>query len=170
MIRSLIKNKGFFYPSDAFCGSESNMIMVDPEGSLYTCWDFVAMDQMRVGRINVEKGKFAFNFELLKWNTRTVDRMPECAKCPYVFACRGGCAAGAYREKGDFTSYYCGEHKDIFREATKEVCQELYNETGERELTRSLKERITIYTPRERKDLLISRDPKRLTELLKKLK
>ncbi|MBR5338071.1 MAG: radical SAM protein [Lachnospiraceae bacterium] len=168
MIRSLIKNKEYFYPSDAFCGSESNMIMVDPEGSLYSCWDFVAMDQMRVGRINVEKGKFAFNFELLKWNTRTVDRMPECAKCPYVFACRGGCAAGAYREKGDFTSYYCGEHKDIFREATKEVCQELYNETGERELTRSLKERITIYTPRERKDLLISRDPKRLTELLNK--
>jgi len=169
-IRNLIKSRKYFNPSDSFCGAESGMLLADPEGFLYTCWDFVAMDHMRVGRINTGKGKFAFNFELLKWHTRTVDRMPECAGCPYVFACRGGCASMAFENTGDLTAYYCGENREIFREAAKEACQEVYNKTGERELTRSLKDKTASYTIEERKDLRLSRDPGRLMELLKKQK
>lgn len=141
-IRNLIDKQEYFKPSDSHCGAEQMMYLVDPEGAIYTCWDFVAMEDMRVGRVDMEKGKFAYNFSLLKWNNRNVLKMPECMKCPYVFVCGGGCAAYSYRETGDFFEPYCGEIKEMFRDSAIEVCREIFYNKKERELTKSLKDLV----------------------------
>jgi uncharacterized protein len=167
-IQELIDKKEYYNAAPYHCGAESNMYLVDPEGNIFTCWDFVAMEEMTVGRINMEKRKFAFKFDLLKWNYRTVDNIPECVGCPYLFACGGGCAARAYKEKGDAWTFYCGQIKEIFNETALEVCGRAFEKTGERELSKSLKEMLSVYTPEERKDLITSRDANRLVELIKK--
>ena len=144
-IRDLIKTQTYFSPSDSHCGAEKMMYLIDPEGAIYTCWDCVARENMRVGRVDTEKGKFAFNFSLLQWNFRNVLNMPKCMKCPYVFVCGGGCAAWAYKETGNISEPYCGEVEEIFRDSAVEVCREMFAESRERELTKSLKDQITKY-------------------------
>ena len=48
------------------------------------------------------------------------------------------------------------------------LCDEHFRKTGERELTKSLKEALSKYTPEERYTLQTTRDPKLILELLKK--
>ena len=141
-IRHLIEKPESFSPSDSHCGAEKMMYLIDPEGWIYTCWDFVAREDQRVGRVDLEKEKFAFNFSLLKWNYRNVLNMPKCMKCPYVFACGGGCAASSYRETGNIADPYCGEIREIFRDAAGMICRAEFAGRGERELTAGLKDRI----------------------------
>lgn len=167
-ISRLLKKESYLKPMDSYCGAENMMYLVDNDGAVYTCWDFAAMDKMRVGRIDMEKEKFAFKFELLKWNFRNVTQMPECKKCPYLFACRGGCASKAYNKTGDLSNPYCGETKEIFCETVSMLCDEQFQKTGERELTKSLKEALSQYTPEDRDTLQTTRDPKLIVELLKK--
>lgn len=167
-INRLLEKKRYLTPMDSYCGAENMMYLVDRDGAVFTCWDFAAMDEMRVGRIDTEKEKFAFTFDLLKWTFRNVAQMPGCMKCPYVFICRGGCASRAYAETGDPTKPYCGEIKDIFCDTVSVLCKERFSKTGERELTKSLKEALSIYTPAERDALLTSRDAKLILQLLKK--
>lgn len=139
-IRKLIDKQEYFRPVDSHCGAEKMMYLIDPEGSIYTCWDFAAVENMRVGRVDMENDKFAYNFTLLQWNLRNVLKMPECMKCPYVFVCKGGCAACAYRETGNISKPYCGEIKEIFYESATEICREMFYRKQERELTKSLKD------------------------------
>lgn len=167
-IKKLLEKQDYLTPVDSYCGAEKMMYLVDREGAVYTCWDFAAMDEMRVGRLDMEKEKFAFTFELLKWNFRNVAQMPDCMKCPYVFACRGGCAARAYSETGDFTKPFCGDIKEVFCDSVSMLCGELFHKTGERELTKSLKEAVSKYTSEEKNALLMSRDAKLIIQLLEK--
>ena len=167
-IQTIIDNKDYFKPRLAHCGAENNQYMVDPEGNIYSCWDFVAMEEMKVGSIDIDKRKYAFNFNLLKWNHRTVDHLPECRSCPYLFVCGGGCAAKVYKEKGDPWTSDCDETKEIFYDTVIEVCGRAFEKTGKGELGKSIKDMLSVYTPEERKDLLTSRDAARLAELLKK--
>ncbi len=145
-IRNLIEKQEYLRPADSHCGAEKMMYLVDPEGAVYTCLDFVAMENMRVGRVDMDRGKFAFNFALLQWSFRNVLKMPECMKCPYVFVCGGGCAACAYRETGSISDLYCGEIKEIFRDAATEVCREMFYRKKEKELTKSLKDMVVKYS------------------------
>ena len=148
-IRNLIDKQEYFKPSDCHCGAEKMMYLIDPEGAIYTCWDFVATEDMRVGRVDMEKEKFVFNFSLLQWNFRNVLKMPKCMKCPYVFICAGGCAACAYKETGNVSDPYCGEIEELFRDSATEVCREMYYDKKERELTKSLKELLLKYPRKE---------------------
>ncbi len=167
-VNKLLEKQSYLPAVDSYCGAENMMYLVDREGAVYTCWDFAAMDEMRVGRLDTDREKFAFTFDLLKWTFRNVAQMPECMKCPYVFVCRGGCAAQAYREKGDLTKPYCGDAKEIFCNVISVLCEEHFSKTGEREMTKSLKEALLAYTPEERAVLLTSRDYKLVLQLLKK--
>lgn len=155
-MRSLIKDKEYYKTTDTACGAETNSLKIDPEGYIYTCTKLVAREDMRVGRVDVEKGKFAYTFDLLKWNNRSVMNLPECMECPYVFICRGGCAYEAYLEKGDISKHCCGQNKEIINDSAIEVCSEIFKKTGERELTKSLKELINSLAPEEKKKLFFA--------------
>lgn len=162
----LMEKKEYLMPVDSYCGAEKMMYLIDREGAVYTCWDFAAIDKMRVGSIDMEKEKFAFNFELLKWTFRNTAQMPECMRCPYVFVCGGGCAAKAYMKTGDLRKPHCGGIREIFKDAAAVLCGEHFHQTGEREMTKSLKEAVSRYTPEERNALMTSRDPKLVLDLM----
>ena len=80
----------------------------------------------------------------------------------------GGCASKAYNKTGDLSNPYCGDTKEIFCETVSMLCDEQFQKTGERELTKSLKEALSQYTPEDRDTLQTTRDPKLIVELLKK--
>jgi len=65
--------------------------LVEADGSVYPC-DFYALDEFLLGNIanhsflELLSGSVAKNFV-----AKSLDPHPECAKCPYLSICRGGC-------------------------------------------------------------------------------
>ena len=121
------------YPkfAPAFCGAEQGMMVIAPDGLLYPCWDLVAMEEEAVGFTDVEAGRFFFNFGKAKWRTRTSDLLEKCRTCPYIFICRGGCAAAAKMENGSYYREACSEWKEIFAYVAPRVVGEQWEELQE---------------------------------------
>ena len=93
--------------------------------------------------------------------------MPKCRVCPYIFICSGGCAGAAYAETGDFTRENCGSERDAFDELASVIFGEAYEEKGETELTKSLKEPLDRLTAGERKTVLNSRSQREVFDIVK---
>ena len=106
-----------------YCGSENGMHVIGPDGLIYTCWNFVGMDEKATGF--VEDGRFFYNFETAKWKTRTVDKMTPCRDCPILMLCGGGCARhGA----DDLTIGMCEGNREIFAEAAPRLLEKVRRE------------------------------------------
>ncbi|MBR1761201.1 MAG: radical SAM protein [Schwartzia sp.] len=166
-LKSLFTKKTFPQFSPVYCGSESGMLVIDPFGRLYPCWDTVAMEETAVGATNVETGRFFMNFSKAKWRTRTTDLMAACQTCPYAFICRGGCASRAFAEHGSYFRESCGEAKEIFAFVASRVAGEAWERNHEDELSLSLAGPLSRLTDAERKTLMESRSQKELFEVIK---
>ena len=162
------KKEGYPQIRPAFCGAHSDMIVVDPDGTLYACWDMVSMEEHSVGFLDAESGKFMYNFNFPKWRTRTVDRMPDCRDCPVSMLCGGGCSVESDGTYGDRNRGFCGSMKEAVRDVLPLYCAEEYARTGESALTLSFYDLIRGLTAEERKELLTTTDSGWTWEIAKK--
>ncbi|HIT68923.1 MAG TPA: radical SAM protein [Candidatus Aphodomonas merdavium] len=137
-VKRALTKKAYPSLSPSHCGASSNMLVVDPEGTLYTCWDIVSQEKYAVGFTDVETGRFCFNFNLPKWRTRTVDRMTPCTQCPLLMVCGGGCAIESEAAFGDRFHGTCGSVREAFAFSAPRVCEKAFAQNGERELSLSL--------------------------------
>ena len=161
---------GKTYPQlrPAFCGAHSDMLVVDPDGTLYACWDMVSMEEHAIGFLDQDRGRFLYNFNLPKWRNRTVDNMADCRDCPVQMLCGGGCAVEAEGEHGDRNRGYCGSMKEAFRDVIPLCCEEQYRKTGEKSLSLSFYDLIQGLTEEERGLLLSGSDSEKAWEIAKK--
>jgi uncharacterized protein len=157
------------YPplSPAHCGAESNMLVVDPEGMLYTCWDVVAMEECAVGFTDVESGRFLFNFEYPKWRTRTVDALEDCVACPMLMNCGGGCAIESQNTYGDKKRGFCGSVREAYRRVAPTICEKSFEEHAKRELSLSLFDLFATLSEAQRQTLLTTTSPAEAHGILK---
>lgn len=73
--------------SASFCTSIcSNSFVIDPEGFLYPCWDFIGIKDKSIGNINEP---LAITEEYSKW--LLLDIPKECKLCKLLPLCKGGC-------------------------------------------------------------------------------
>jgi uncharacterized protein len=113
-MKNLFKKEGYPDFSPAYCGAEMGMLVVDPFGKVFSCWDVVGKDDQATGYIQPGMSRFLWNFNKAKWRTRTVDLIPACQSCPYAFICRGGCASRSSNAYDDYFREFCGEIREIF--------------------------------------------------------
>ena len=151
----------------SFCGAHSDMLVVDPDGVLYACWDMVSMEEQAVGFLDAESGRFMYNFNLPKWRTRTVDNMETCRDCPLMMVCGGGCAVESEGAHGDSFHGFCGSVKEAFAEVVPLLCGEQFAKTGEKELSLSFYDLFKSITEEERKTLMTSTDSDALWALIR---
>lgn len=154
--------------SPAFCGAESGMLCIDPDGRLYSCWDVVATEEGTVGITDVETGRFIFNFARAKWRTRTTDLMEPCRLCPYIFICRGGCAPMAKQAYGSYFREYCGEVKEIFGYAASRAAGKKWEETRVEELSLSLAGPLSRFTKAEREILMTTGSQREMFDIVRR--
>ena len=152
----------------AFCGANADMLVVDPDGDLYACWNLVSMEEHAVGFLDAEKGRFLYNFNLARWRNRTVDHLPDCRECPLNMLCGGGCAVEAEATHGDRNRGYCGSMKEAFRDVIPTACEAEYRRTGRESLSESFYDLFRNVTPEERKTLLTSSESGEVWEILKR--
>lgn len=166
-LRSLFRKEEMPDYSPAFCGAEQGMFVVDPFGSIYPCWNVVALDKAEVGFTDVETRKFMLNLAKAKWRTRTSDLMTACQSCPYVFICRGGCACHAFREHGSYFREHCGESRETFNFIAPRIAGEVWMKSRENELSLSLAEPLSRLSKAQREKLQTSSSSKEISEIAK---
>ena len=164
-VNRLMEKTGYPFSGPAFCAAEQGALVVGPEGQIHTCWDLVGMDGEAVGFTDPDSGMFLWNFNKAKWRLRTSDRMPECLRCPYVFHCRGGCAAEAKRITGSYFREFCGEYREIFAYTVSMAAGTKWEESGESELSVSLYGPLSRLTPAERAELMNTPSAGRTAEI-----
>lgn len=153
--------------SPAYCGSEQGMLVIDPFGILYTCWDFVGKEDKAVGFVDKSTKRFIFNFQSAKWRTRTVDNMEKCVECPYCFVCQGGCAGRAQFEHGNCFREHCGETKGFFNLVATKVANEHWKNHHESELSLSLSSPLSKLTEKERETIMTSKNQREIFNIAK---
>ena len=118
-----LDGKGLLNFKPIFCGAQDGMLILDPYGDLYTCWELVGMDRYKVGTY---LNQVEFNDERLsEWYDRNISNVPSCSKCKYAFFCGGGCAAHAYmKNDGDIKTSYCDEYPRVFHTVVPEIFEE----------------------------------------------
>ncbi len=165
-LTDLIKKENYPSSSTAFCGAEQGMVIIAPDGKIFSCWDLVAMDDQVVGFTDIDAGKFFFGFEKAKWRTRTSDLLEKCKTCPHIFICRGGCASMAFIENGDYFREGCTEHKEIFAYIAPRIAGKNFEENHEKELSISLYGPLSRLTEDERKTIMTSKSQKEIFNIL----
>lgn len=101
------------------CGS---YLVVEHNGDVYAC-DFFVEPAWRLGNIKEDDLSDMLNsarqgdFGRIK-----ADLPPECAACPWIDRCRGGCTKDRMRVAGDGGSnHFCGAYKIFFEHADSEL-------------------------------------------------
>lgn len=168
-MRGLFKKESFPRFSPVHCGAEGGMLVVDPFGVVYTCWDVVAQEENSVGYVEPSLGRFLWNFNKAKWRVRTTDSMEACRACPYAFICRGGCASRANYKYGSFFREYCGEIKEIVAFVASHMAGEEWEKNHNEELTLSLAGPLSRLTAAERETIMTTKSQKEMFEIAKEL-
>lgn len=109
-----------FKPS--YCSAVNGMLVFDPFGDIYPCWDVVGKEKHKIGSIST--GEAVFNQIYNMWSSRKTGNISKCSTCPYVLYCGGGCPAHAESVNGSINSPYCDTFKQVFDKVVPEKYEE----------------------------------------------
>lgn len=168
-LSKLFKKESFPQFSPVYCDAERGLVVVDPFGVAYSCFDAVANKADSVGYVDKEMGRFLWNFNRAKWRLRTTDNMEACVTCPYAFICRGGCASRANYAHGNFFREYCGEVKEIFAFVASRMAGKEWEKNHDEEMTLSLAGPLSRLTAAERETIMTTKSQKEMFEIAKEL-
>lgn len=123
-IRNMLENNTFAPLRSGYCGANMGMYTIDPFGDIYPCWDVLSDKSEIIGTVDAQNKNFIFNENNERWKGRTVDKLEECQKCPYMLFCGGGCAAQAKVFHNDMNKVFCDNFQMLFDEAARDVCED----------------------------------------------
>ena len=105
-----------------FCGAQGNMLVFDPYGDLYTCWEVVGRKEFCVGQFAPQ---LSINDEKISlWRNRNILTNKICSNCEYALLCGGGCVGKAALSSKTFDSVFCDNFQDSFRAIAGRVAKE----------------------------------------------
>ena len=97
-----------FKPRFWACGAHTSILIYDPLGDIYPCYEAVGEEVHKIGEY---MPVLQFNERLNQWRNRTVFTIAECRECSCAFFCGGGCAHRAYEAAESLYSPMCDKVK-----------------------------------------------------------
>lgn len=82
------------------CAAYGNQVVISPDGEIGPCHGFLGMSSFFSGNVNTNPIVPGEDSLFLQWNERTPFKLEECARCPFIGICGGGCAYTAYLCEG----------------------------------------------------------------------
>jgi uncharacterized protein len=116
-----------------FCSAYTGMLLFDPFGDMYACWDLVGKPEHAVGRY---APTLAFDEQRLNlWRGHTVAAIPQCRECKFALLHGGGCAYLALGETGTLLNAHCEGFPELFIKLAPVAYKELQaaRSSGERQ-------------------------------------
>ena len=152
----------------SYCDAMRGRIIVDPSGDIYACHSLVGDERLTIGKVDEARGRFLFNFDLVKWRTRRVHNLEPCRECPYVMQCGGGCAAPAFNRNGTIMRGTCNVFREAFDRVLQVECREAWSKEQTVEMSKSWRELLSKFSDEDRQTLLKTTDPQRTLDTWKK--
>ena len=113
VLRRCLSGSGYPFRRVSFCGAERGMMVFDPLGDIYACWEELGMPDERIGTYGSE-GLNLFSEAATKWLTRFPGSIEECSACPYALIHTSGCAREARRSSGTIFAPACQSFQEYF--------------------------------------------------------
>ena len=97
----------------AHCSAETGMLMFDPHGDVYACWEEIGVKDRRVGEyhggvLHLDDDKAP------AWLSRFPGAVEQCSRCPYALIHTSGCANHARAEHGTIFAAACEGFQSYF--------------------------------------------------------
>lgn len=102
------------------CGMRNkNMMVIDPEGYVYKCWELIGNKDHAVGKL--DKYGNILDINPIEFNRSLYGADPlynkECVECSYLPMCAGGCPVQRVENEFEgFNNELCTSHKDHIKE------------------------------------------------------
>jgi uncharacterized protein len=109
----LDSDNGYPFHGAVFCSAEAGMLIFDPLGEVYSCWEEIGRPRFRVGSYGA--GGLEIDEDVLgQWLARFPGAIDECAACPYALIHKSGCAFEARRQSGTMFATACSSFQEYF--------------------------------------------------------
>jgi uncharacterized protein len=112
-LSNCIRGTGYPFHSAAFCAAEAGMLILDPLGHVYACWEEIGQKAHRIGDYGGDG--ISFRREVLgQWLARFPGAIEACSNCPYALIHKSGCAYQARRATKTMFSAACASFQEYF--------------------------------------------------------
>jgi uncharacterized protein len=112
-LNNCIQGKGYPFQSSAFCAAETGMLIFDPLGDVYACWEEIGQPDQRIGTYSANGIDFSRE-ALGPWLARFPGAIEECSNCPYALIHKSGCAHQARKASKTMFAPACSSFQDYF--------------------------------------------------------
>ncbi|MDQ3668009.1 MAG: radical SAM protein [Acidobacteriota bacterium] len=112
-LASCLASDGYPFKRVANCSAETGLLMFDPLGDVYACWEDVGIRERRIATYGTEGIKFIPDMAEM-WLTRFPGAIEQCSNCPYALIHSSGCANHARNTSGTIFSSACESFQDYF--------------------------------------------------------
>ncbi|MBU7027328.1 MAG: radical SAM protein [Theionarchaea archaeon] len=113
-----------------YCEATSGMLIYDPFGDIYVCWEHVGEESTRVGAYYP---RLTWNDQYNQWKERTVFTIPECRECVYALFCGGGCGYEALERYGTLSKPVCYDYHNVFTTAIPALYKLMRGDNAQKE-------------------------------------
>lgn len=123
LLNCVTANGGFPFSRIANCAAETGLLMFDPLGDVYSCWEEIGNPVRRVGTYGPDG--ILFEHAIAKeWLTRFPGAIEDCSRCPYALIHSSGCAMHARAISGTMFAAACESFKEYFPETLADAYEE----------------------------------------------
>ena len=112
LLTSLLGSSGYPFQRSVFCSAETGLLIFDPLGDVYSCWEDIGYVENRVGTYGPQGLSLGSN--AASWLSRFPGAIEECINCPYALIHTSGCAAHARKQSGTILASACEGFKEYF--------------------------------------------------------
>lgn len=113
LIEAAVFEGRYPYQTVANCSAETGLLMFDPLGDVYSCWEEIGEKDKRIATYG--DGTLRLVGErATTWLTRHPGMIEDCAACPYALIHNSGCGKHADTASGTVFASACEEFKTYF--------------------------------------------------------
>jgi len=116
LLARCLEGDDYPYRKAVNCSAESGLLMFDPLGDVYACWEDIGEPEHRIATYGA--AGLAFRPEIATaWLQRFPGTIETCAECPYALAHASGCAKHARTRTGSIFASDCDGFQELFPES-----------------------------------------------------
>jgi uncharacterized protein len=130
-LESCLFGEGYPFKGVANCSAESGLLMFDPLGDVYACWEEIGDPECRVATYDADGIRFEGD-RMVRWMSRFPGAIDECSRCPYALIHVSGCGKHAADRSGTMYAAACEDFKSYFPRTLARAYDELEAEVQER--------------------------------------
>lgn len=99
LFNAILRGKALAF-NPQHCGANSQSFILDPDGNIYACHEFVGSQEQIIGRYMPD---IKWNCSVLDaWHKRQALQIDNCSHCKYALLCGGDCGARSIITKNQF--------------------------------------------------------------------